>query len=67
MSYRWSYSPFRKFLDIQRKTIEDQGLKQVEASKVLKPNEDLKALKLTENQELESIKYFFQKIWNWWN
>ena len=67
MSYRWSYSPFRKYLDIQRKTIKDQGLKQVEASKVLKPNEDLKALKPTENQELESIKYFFQKIWNWWN
>ena len=47
---QFTYSPLGKALENQRKTIEDQGIKQVEA---------LKALKSEENQELESIEGFF--------
>ena len=51
---KFAYSPlgivFRKHV----KTIEDQGIKQVEALKALKPEE---------NQELESIEKKFPKRW----
>ena len=50
---KFTYSNLGKALEKQRKTIEDQGLKQVEA---------LKALKSEEDQELESIEGIFQKI-----
>ena len=49
---KFTYSNLGKALEKQRKTIEDQGLKQVEA---------LKALKSEEDQELESIEGIFPK------
>ena len=50
---RFTYSPLGKAFKNQIKTIEDQGIKQIEA---------LKALKSEGNQELESIEdEFFQK------
>ena len=60
---KYTYSPLGKSFEKQRKTIEDQGITQVEALKCLKPKEDLKSLKPEENQELESIEGLFQKIW----
>ena len=48
-----TYSPLGKAFEKQRKTIEDQGTKQVEALKALKPEE---------NQELESMERLFPKI-----
>ena len=47
---QFTYSPLGKVLEKQLKTIEDLGIKQVEA---------LLALKQEENQELESIEGFF--------
>ena len=47
---KFTYSCFKKTLEKQRKTIEGQGIEQFEALKTLKPKEDLKALKLEENQ-----------------
>ena len=41
--------------------VEDQGIKQVEAVKALKPKKSLKNLKPEENQELESVKGRFPK------
>ena len=49
---KFTYSPFGKSFEKQIKAIEDQGIKQVEA---------LKALKQEENQELESVKGRFPK------
>ena len=49
---KFTYSPLGKAFEKQMKTIEDQGIKQVEA---------LKALKLEENQELETIEMLFPK------
>ena len=49
---KFTYSPLGKAFEKQIKTIEDQGIKQVEALKALKPEE---------NQELESIKELFPK------
>ena len=49
---KFTYSPLGKTLGKQRKTIEDQGIKQFEALKTLKPEE---------NQELESIERLFSK------
>ena len=45
----------------QRETIEDQGIKEIEALKALKSKEDLEALEPEENQGVESI-LFFSKI-----
>ena len=42
-----TYSPLEKAFEKQRKTIEDRGIKQVEALKALKPEE---------NKEPETIK-----------
>ena len=51
---KFTYSPLDKAFGKQIKTIEDQGIKQVEA---------LKALKLEENKEdIKQLKEFFQKI-----
>ena len=47
-----TYSPLGKAFEKQIKTIEDQGIKQVEALKLLKPEQ---------NQELESIEGPFPK------
>ena len=49
---KFTYSPLRKALENQIKTIENQGIKQVKA---------LKALKSEENQKLESIEGLFTK------
>ena len=49
---KFTYSPLGKALEKQRKTIEDQRIKQVQA---------LKALKSEANQELESIEGIFPK------
>ena len=45
----------------QRETIEDQGIKEIEALKALKSKEGLEALEPEENQGVESI-LFFSKI-----
>ena len=57
----FAYSPLEKAFENQTKTLEDQGIKEIEALKALKPKEGLKALKPEENQELESIEGFFPK------
>ena len=49
---KFTYSPLGKAFEKQIKTIEDQGIKQVEALKALKPEE---------NQELETIEGLFLK------
>ena len=49
-----TYSPLGKAFEKQIKTIEEQGIKQFEA---------LKALKSEENQKLETTKNYFQKRW----
>ena len=49
---KFTYSPLGKAFEKQMKTIEDQGIKQVEALKALKPEE---------NQELETIEMLFPK------
>ena len=49
---KFTYSPLRKALENQIKTIENQGIKQVKV---------LKALKSEENQKLESIEGLFTK------
>ena len=43
---KFTYSPLNKVLEKQRKPIEDEGIRQLEALKALKPEE---------NQELKSI------------
>ena len=59
---RFAYSLFRKAFEKQtKKRVEDQGMKQFEALKALKPEEALKASKPEENQELESIQGLFLK------
>ena len=49
---KFAYSPLGKAFEKLTKTIEDQGVKQVEALKALKP---------VENQELESFEGLFPK------
>ena len=49
---KFTYSPLGKAFEKQIKTNEDQGIKQVEALKALKPEE---------NQELETIEGLFLK------
>ena len=49
---KFTYSPLGKSFEKQMKTIENQGIKQVEA---------LNALKSDENQDLESIEGIFSK------
>ena len=49
---KFNFSPLGKALENQRKIIADQGIKQVEALKALKPEE---------NQELQSIEGLFPK------
>ena len=63
---KFTYSLLEKAFEKQTKTIQGQGIKQVEAISNLK-TKDLKALKPEENQERESIKGLFPKNENWWN
>ena len=49
---KFTYSPLGKAFEKQIKTIEEQGIKQVEALKALKPEE---------NQGLETIEGLFPK------
>ena len=49
---KFTYSLLGKAFEKQTKAIEDQGIKQIEALKALKP---------VENQELESIEGLFPK------
>ena len=49
---KFTYPPLGKTFEKQRKNIEDQGIKQIEALKALNLKEYLKALKPEENQEL---------------
>ena len=49
---KFTYSPLGKAFEKQIKLIEDRGIKQVEALKALKPEE---------NEELESIEGLFPK------
>ena len=52
----FTYSPLSKAFEKQLKTVEDQGIKQVEALKALKPEENIE-LELTEGP-------FPKNIWN---
>ena len=52
---KFTYSPLEKVLETQRRTIKYQGIKQVEA---------LKTLKSEENQDLESIEGLSKKYEN---
>ena len=61
---KFAYSALGKAFEKQSKTIEDQGIEQVEALKVSKPEEALKVLKPRENQKLESIEGLFEKYEN---
>ena len=54
---KFTYSPLGKAFEKQMKTIEDQRIKQVEALKALKPEE---------NQKLETIEIFFSKRFLKW-
>ena len=49
---KFTYSPLARAFEKQIKTTEEQGVKQVETLKALKPGE---------NQKLESIERLFQK------
>ena len=49
---KFTYSSFCKAFEKRIKTIEDQGIKQIEALKVLKPEE---------NQEINQLRNFFQQ------
>ena len=40
---RFTYSPSRKAFEKQKKPAKDQGIKQVETLKALKPEEELKS------------------------
>ena len=61
---RFTYSPFSKALEKQRKTIEKQGKKQVEALEVLKPNTQKLTIKdvIPENTLSEEAKNQLNKI-----
>ena len=61
---KFAYSALGKAFEKQSKTIEDQGIEQVEALKASKPEEALKVLKPRENQKLESIEGLFEKYEN---
>ena len=52
---KFTYSPLGKAFDKQIKTIEDQGKKQVEALKDLKPKEQTKAIKGIFPEGYESV------------
>ena len=53
---KFTYSPLRKTFEKHIKTIEDQGKKQVEALKNLKPKEQTKALEgKSDNKNIQSI------------
>ena len=54
---KFTYSPLGKAFEKQMKTIEDQRIKQVEALKALKPEE---------NQKLETIEILFPKRFLKW-
>ena len=41
---KFTYSPLGKAFEEQRKSMEDQGIKQVEALKALKPEEELESI-----------------------
>ena len=56
-----AYSPLGKAFEKQRRTIEDQGIKQIEALKALKAKEDLKTSKPEKNLELESTEDLIPK------
>ena len=69
-----TYSPLGKAFEKQIKTIEDQGIKQVEALKGLKPEENKEGIKSVEgifpkekrtneiNNEIDEIKKWKEKI-----
>ena len=48
---KFTYSPLRKAFEKQMKTIEDQGQKQVDALKYLKPKEQTKAIEDKSNNK----------------
>ena len=51
---KFTYSTLGKALEKQIKTIEDQGTKQIEALKILKPTEH--------KQKIKSIETIFQEV-----
>ena len=55
---KFSYSPLRKAFQKQIKTIEDQGQKQVEALKDLKPKEQTKPIKGKSNNQSRTTNIF---------
>ena len=58
---KFAYSPLGKTFEKQTKTIEDQGIKQIETLKASKPEKAFKTLEPEENQQLESIEGLFPK------
>ena len=55
---KFTYSPFRRAFEKQIKTIEDQGEKQVEALKDLKPKEQTKAIEGKSNNQSKATNIF---------
>ena len=65
---KFTYSPLRKALEKQAKTIEDYGKKQIEALKILEPTEQKLAIKdaIPEDQLNEETKNKIEKIKRIW-
>ena len=65
----FTYSPLKKTLEKQRKTIEDQVIKQADALKALKPeeNQNLKSIEglFPENRRTNEIKNEIDEIRKW--
>ena len=59
---KFTYSPLGKVFDKQIKTIEDQGKKQVDALKKLKPKEEIKPIEGTSNNQSRTATIFNELI-----
>ena len=64
---RFTYFSHEKVFEKQIKTIEDQGIKQVEVLKVLKPEEteELKSIEELFPDEMMKLKMKYTKLKNW--
>ena len=59
---KFTYSPLGKAFDKQKKTIEDQGKKQVDALEKLKPKEETKPIEGTSNNQSRAMIIFNELI-----
>ena len=64
---KFTYLPLGKALEKQRKTIEDQVIKQVEALEPLKPEEELESIEglFPKNMRTDETKNEICEIKNW--